>query len=188
MPDLAGTRLGPYEMLARIGAGGMGEVWKARDTRLDRTVAIKLWSKRQPFMTSANELLHAHFSPDGHFVAYTSDESGRYQVYCQTFPLSDRKWLVSTNGGYEPRWRGDSHEIYYLSDDRNMMAVTVGPGPSFGVPKALFHTDVLRGVQPYRTHYDVTRNGERFLINTQIGDPVPNPITVVLNWTAGLKK
>jgi hypothetical protein len=108
--------------------------------------------------------------------------------YCQTFPLSNRKWMISTNGGYEPRWRGDSHEIYYLSEDRKLMAVTVGPGPSFGVPKALFRTEVPHSVTAYRTHYVPARDGHRFLINTQIGDPAPNPITVVLNWTAGLKR
>jgi Tol biopolymer transport system component len=140
------------------------------------------------FMTSTSDLMHANFSPGGQFVAYTSNETGEYQVYCQTFPLSNRKWMVSTNGGYQPRWRGDGRELYYLSEDRKLMAVTVDTGPSFGVPKPLFQTDVPRGVQAYRTHYVATSDGHRFLINTQIGDSAPNPITVVLNWATGLKK
>ena len=68
------------------------------------------------------------------------------------------------------------------------MAVPVGAGPSFGVPKALFQTRVPEGVEAYRTHYVPARDGRRFLVNTQTGDPAPNPITVVLNWTAGVKR
>jgi Tol biopolymer transport system component len=145
-------------------------------------------AKPVKFLSSATELMHANFSPDGRLVAYTSNETGSNQVYCQTFPLSNQKWPVSTNGGYEPRWRSDSHEIYYLSEARKLMAVTVGPGPSFGVPKALFPTEVSRDVTHLRTHYVPSRDGQRFLINTQIGEPATNPITVVLNWTAGLKR
>jgi hypothetical protein len=88
----------------------MGEGWKARDTQLDRIVA-----------TSADEM-QGNFSPDGHFVAYASNESGKFEVYVETFPRSDRKWYVSTGGGYEPRWRVDGREIYYLSEDRKLMA------------------------------------------------------------------
>jgi hypothetical protein len=132
--------------------------------------------------------MHANFSPDGRFVAYSSNETGRLEVFVQTFPLSDRKWQVSTNGGYEPRWRRDGREIYYLSEDRKLMAVAVGPGPSFDVPKALFQTRVAEDVIAQRTHYVPTRDGQRFLVNTQSDVAVPNPITVVLNWTAGLKK
>ena len=140
------------------------------------------------FLGLPADQIHANFSPDGHFVAYTSNESGRYQVYVQTFPLSDRKWQVSTDGGYEPRWRGDGREIYYLSEDRKLMAVSVGAGPSFAVPKMLFQTRVPEGVTSRRTHYVPSRDGQRFLINTQSNDATPNPITVVLNWQAELKK
>ena len=139
------------------------------------------------FGSPADEI-QGSFSPDGRLIAYTSNESGTYQVYVQTYPLSDRKWPVSTNGGYEPQWRADWREIYYLSEDRKLMAVAIGPGPSFGVPKPLFQTRVSAGVDPLRMHYVPARDGQRFLVNTQIGDPAPNPITVVLNWTAGLKK
>jgi serine/threonine protein kinase len=140
------------------------------------------------FLGPPADQIHANFSPDGRFVAYTSNESGRFQVYVQTFPLSDRKWQVSTDGGYEPRWRGDGREIYYLSEDRKLMAVSVGAGPSFAVPKVLFQTRAPEGVTSRRTHYVPSRDGERFLVNTQSSDALPNPITVVLNWQADLKK
>jgi eukaryotic-like serine/threonine-protein kinase len=132
--------------------------------------------------------MHANFSRDGKLVAYTSNESGKNEVYVQTVPLSDRKWQVSIDGGYEPRWGRDVNELYYLSEDRKLMVVYVGTGPSFGAPKVLFQTRVPAGVSPFRTNYVPTRNGERFLIKTQGSEPMPNPITVVLNWTAGLKK
>jgi len=140
------------------------------------------------FLGPPADQIHGNFSPDGHLVAYTSNESGRFQVYVQTFPLSDRKWPVSTDGGYEPRWRGDGREIYYLSEDRKLMAVSVGAGPAFAVPKMLFQTRVPEGVTSRRTHYVPSRDGLRFLVNTQTADTMPNPITVVLNWQAELKK
>jgi dipeptidyl aminopeptidase/acylaminoacyl peptidase len=132
--------------------------------------------------------MQANFSPDGHLIAYTSDESGKWQVQVQTFPLSDRKWQISTDGGYEPRWSADGHEIFYLSEDRKLMSVSVGPGPSFQIPKVLFQTRVFPGVTSTRTSYVPSPDGRRFLINTKMGDPPLNPITVVLNWTAGVGK
>jgi Tol biopolymer transport system component len=139
------------------------------------------------FIDLASDQLHANFSPDGRLLAYSSNDSGRFEVHVQTFPRLDSKWQISTNGGYEPRWRDDGHEIYYLSEDRKLMAVSVGPGPSFGVPKPLFQTQVPADVSAYRTHYVPSLDGSRFLVNTQ-SDPALSPITIVLNWTAGLKK
>ena len=110
-------------------------------------------------------------------------------MYVETLPPSDRKWPISINGGYEPRWRADGREIYYLAEDRKLMAVPVSSGSApFGVPTALFQTDVHAGVSMFRTHYVPSRDGTRFLVHTRSGDLVPASITVVLNWTAGLKK
>ena len=118
--------------------------------------------------------MHANFSPDGRFIAYTSNESGRYEVHAQTLPQSDRKWTISTNGGYEPRWRADSREIYYLSEDRQLMAVPVSTGAApFGVPRTLFQTEVYAGVTSFRTHYVSNRDGTRFVVHTRSGDLVP---------------
>jgi eukaryotic-like serine/threonine-protein kinase len=140
------------------------------------------------FLDSPSDEMHANFSPDGHFIAYTSNESGRYDVFVQSYPQPDRRWQVSTNGGYEPRWRADQREIYYLSDDRKLMAVAIGPASSFGVPTPLLQTRVPRGVTANRTHYIASRDGRRFLVNTQTNDARPAPITVILNWAAALKK
>jgi WD40-like Beta Propeller Repeat len=144
--------------------------------------------KPEKFIPSPAEQMHAAFSPNGHLVAYTSNESGRFEVYVETIPQSDRKLAVSTGGGYEPRWRADGTELYYLSEDRKLMAVRVSPGPSFGVPKMLFQTRVPAGITANRNHYVPSSDGQRFLVNTQIGDAQPTPITVVLNWSAGLSR
>jgi hypothetical protein len=140
------------------------------------------------FLSAPGDQWHGNFSPDGRLVAYTSSESGRFEVHVQTFPLTDRQWTVSTTGGYEPRWRADGREMYYLSADQKLMAVGIGPGPFFGAPTELFQVRVAGGVSSFRTHYVPSRDGRRFLINTPTGDPAMVPITVVLNWTAALKK
>ncbi len=137
----------------------------------------------------ASGAMHANFSPDGRLVAYTSNESGKLEVFVQTVPLSDWKRQASIGGGYEPRWGRDGNELYYLSEDRKLVAVAAGTGPTgptLGTPKPLFQTDVPPGVIPFRTNYVPTRDGQRFLIKTQVSEPAPNPITVVLNWQAAL--
>jgi serine/threonine protein kinase len=133
------------------------------------------------------------FSPDERWVAYTSNESGSYQVYVRSFPTSGGKWQVSTGGGAQPQWRHDGKELFYLAPDRNVMAVEVnGTGPTFvpGVPKPLFEArfSTLFPGGPGATYYAVTDNGQRFLVNTLAGDSALVPFTVVLNWTAGLKR
>jgi eukaryotic-like serine/threonine-protein kinase len=143
--------------------------------------------KPSELIASPAEEMHGNFSPDGRLVSYTSNESGRFEVYVQTVPRTEKKWSVSTNGGYEPRWRADGREIYYLSEDRKLMAVPVGVGPSFGIPKPLFQTSVRPGITAYRTHYVPSRDGQRFLINV-VTDAAASPITVVVNWTTLLKK
>jgi Tol biopolymer transport system component len=154
--------------------------------------AYNLWllsvaGDRKPIgFLRATGAMHANFSPDGRLIAYSSNESGRFQVYVQTVPLTDRKWQVSTSGGNEPRWWRDGNELYYVAEDRKLMAVSVDRGPSYGVPKPLFQTRTLAGVFYYRTNYVTTGDGQRFLINTQSDKATPNPITVVLNWNAAL--
>ena len=96
------------------------------------------------------------------------------------------KWQISTAGGEKPRWRRDGTELYYIALDRKMMAVPVKIGPTFepGVAVPLFDTNVT-GVIPY----DVSADG-RFLINTinEAGSPTASPVTIVLNWQAGLRR
>jgi hypothetical protein len=116
-------------------------------------------------------------------------------VYIQSFPMPGSKRQVSTNGGEQTRWRGDGNELYYLASDLKLMAAPVrgdpaGAGLEVGAPMALFQTRLtLQGVgapDPRQT-YDVTADGQRFLLNLA-AEESGSPITVILNWTAGLRR
>ena len=127
----------------------------------------------------------AGFSPNGRLIAYVTDESGRSEVYVQTFPPG-AKATVSASGGAFPVWRGDGKEIFYLTSDGTIMSAQVKSESPFqtDVPRQLFQTNIrFAPAVPYA----VTRDGSRFLINTPAEANSPAPLTVVLNWTAGLK-
>jgi eukaryotic-like serine/threonine-protein kinase len=149
--------------------------------------------KPAPFIQTEFTEVQGRFSPDGRWVAYASNESGPYQIYVQSFPASGGKWQVSTGGGAQPQWRHDGKELFYLAPDRKIMAVDVnGSGPIFvpGVPKPLFEArfSTLFPGGPGASYYAVTNDGQRFLVNTLAVDSALVPFTVVLNWTAGLKR
>ncbi len=144
--------------------------------------------KPYPFIQTEFEESQACFSPDGRWVAYVSNESGRSEVYVQTFPQSGGKWLISTGGGGQPRWRGDGKELFYLAPDKTLMSVDINAASTFetSAPKTLFPTQVNNYGAPNR--YVVTADGQRFLINSPAGEISQTPITVVLNWTGKLKR
>ena len=147
----------------------------------------------RPFLqTSANEQ-YGRFSPDGRWVAFTSDESGREEVYVVPFPGPGARSLISTEGGVSPRWRRDGREIFYLQR-RTLMATAVNgegsvfqTGPVARLFEASFRTESYQG---YGTGsvYDVAPDGQRFLINVgPTAEPAPTPITIVTNWTSLLR-
>ena len=146
--------------------------------------------KPHVFLQTPFNEMQGKLSPDGHWMAYTSDESGMLEVYVRPFPAGAEKWAVSTNGGSEPKWRGDGKELFYLGADRKLMSVPIAAGGTLeaGVPKALFETKVGSINPEYRNQYAVSKDGNRFLINAVSAGASSPPITVVLNWTAGLKK
>jgi len=131
---------------------------------------------------------HPRFSPDSHWFAYVSDESGRSEVYVRTFPQLGDKWQVSTGGGAQPHWRHDGKELYFISPDRKLMAVDVKLGQTFemGTPKPLFQTQVPSFRSPNR--YDVAADGQKFLINSGVQETSRAPVQVIVNWAASLKK
>jgi Tol biopolymer transport system component len=147
--------------------------------------------KLQPLVQTPFGDAAAQFSPDGKWVAYWNNESGTNQTYVQPFLQTGEKIQISVDGGAQPRWRGDGKELFFVSLDNRMMAVDIESGPKFhaGVPKALFQIPGYGGGGQGGGlgRYAVTRDGKRFLIpiNTELTD---SPVTVILNWTAKLKK
>ena len=141
--------------------------------------------------TPFNEL-HGQVSPDGRWLAYTSDESGTWEVYVQSFPVPGHRRTISTAGGAQPRWRRDGKELFFLTSDRRMMSVKVESkldaqgGLEVGEPQMLFQTRIRGPLERPLLEYTVTANGQRFLVcETERTDP---SMTVLLNWTAALSR
>jgi Tol biopolymer transport system component len=145
-----------------------------------------LEGKPAPVISTPAVDIEPQLSPNGRWLAYTSDESGRMDVYVRPFRAGGGMWLISPGGGSDPRWRDDSSELYYLSPDRALMAVSVNAAVPHGasVPKLLFQT---RASGPLglgvRFNYAVAPGGRRFLITADVPEATSSPINVVLNWT-----
>ena len=150
--------------------------------------------KAMPIAQTPFNESQGQFSPDGHWVAYSSDETGHYEVYVRNLGGTPARFQVSAGGGAQPRWRGDGKELYYVTPEGKMMAVTVKTGPgSFEreTPRKLFESRALvgsAGSGPQGYLYDVTRDGRRFLCVELAEDGSTEPLTVVTNWQAGLKR
>jgi len=125
-----------------------------------------------------------HFSPDGKWIAYNSNESGSSEVYVMPFPPTGRKWIVSSGGGAQPRWRRDGRALYYLSMDGTMMSVALDPATALptAAPARLFQTG-LDLVYDNNDQYDVSADG-RFLLLKPVGEQDRGSIAVVTNWAA----
>jgi Tol biopolymer transport system component len=158
--------------------GTKGDIW---------VLPLDSDQKPVPFLITEFNERNAHFSPDGHWVAYTSDESGQDEVYVRSFSMNSAgttvevsgKWPISNGRGTDPRWRGDGRELFYRSPDGRVMAVEIATKPAFraGSPQSL---GTLTGA------WDPAADGKRFLaLASKSG---PQPYTVVLNWQAALKK
>jgi serine/threonine protein kinase/Tol biopolymer transport system component len=166
-------------------------------TELDAKTNSDLWvlplfGDRKPFVFLQTPFFEGggRFSPNGRWIAYSSNESGGNQVYVRPFPPAGGQWMVSTNGGSQPRWRSDDKELFYFAADRKLMAVDVKEDNGtlvFGSPKPLFEMRAVIQI-PGSSLYDATGDGQRFLVITPVEESSPSPFTVVLNWTAGLKK
>jgi len=152
---------------------------------LSAKTASDLWVLPQDGSTQAfvfkqtpSDEMGAKFSPDGHWMTYQSNETGRIEIYVERFPGPSRSTLVSTSGGTAPAWRDDGREIIYRGLDDRVMAVPVSiraDSVDAGTPVALF------ALRPGAT-FEPTRDGKRFLVNTSLDDDSSPPITVVLNW------
>jgi Tol biopolymer transport system component len=176
------SRDGRFIVYSEAASNGKPDLWVLPVGSGDR--------KPFAFLKTEFEELHGQLSPDSRWMAYTSDDTGRREVYVRPFPSGDGVWLISSNGGDQPRWRGDGNELFYVAADSKMMAASVravpGSKPSLelATPMALFDSHILkspgtRGV----FQYDVTADGKQFLVVTNNLAPRTPPLTVVVNWT-----
>jgi len=145
-----------------------------------------------PFAADGATQFASRFSPDGRWLAYASDESGRVEVYVRAFPGPGGnpgpggKWQVSLEGGCFPTWRRDGKELFYVTLDNKLVSVPISGGATFqaGQPVTLFPVHPVG----LRTVYDVSADGQRFLVDSLPGDQASPPLEVVVNWTSLLSK
>jgi Tol biopolymer transport system component len=160
------------------------------------TTGYDLWvlrlsdRKAQPFLRTTFNESAAHFSPDGRWLAYISDESGRFEIYVQPYPGPGGKWQISTEGGTEPVWNPNGRELFYRSGGK-MMAVDIATQPTFasGKPRMLFEGQ-YSPAPGAANNFDVSSDGQRFLMikPNEAGEAAPTQINVVLNWFEELKQ
>jgi Tol biopolymer transport system component len=203
---------GQEELLIKMGTGTGGAVDWSKDGRYilyqmpDSKTGQDLWIAPQfperaegdrkpfPYLQSQFDEQDGRFSPDGKWVAYVSNESGRDEVYVQSFPITGAKFQISSGGGSEPQWRSDGTELFYLAADGNLMAAPVKLGRSAsesfqaGLPRPLMAVPFVANGTSFQRTYAVSNDGQRFLIPSSTSTGNVPPLTVVLSWQARLKK
>ena len=170
---------GDFLLYEEAGEQGRSEIWMVSlsDHKATRLIATPGYSNQD-----------AAISPDGQWIAYTSDENGLRQVFVRTFPPSERKWQVSTGRiGAHPRWRSDGKQLFYVAGGTlNVVEVLPARPPEFkvGIPKPL--SQGLLDIAPH--NFAVADQGQRFLLVTARGSlaSAALPIVVTMNWTSGL--
>jgi len=205
----ASTREGPSDIYRIASGGGSREaplvassaVKHATDWSLDGQLVVyesrdqqtdwDLWTVPAAGVGKAVAFLQTKFAerlgrlaPNGRWMAYVSNESGRDEVYVRGFPASSGKWMISAAGGTEPRWRRDGEELFYVGADHRLMVVPVVTGSQFsqGLPRALFDARLM---DDRAWGYDVAPDGKRFIVSFETGPSTPAPIDFVLGWPGG---
>jgi hypothetical protein len=148
--------------------------------------------KAVPAVEGPFDQRNATFAPDGKWIVYDSNESGRFEVYAQPFPPTGGKWQISTGGGVTPRWSRSGREVFYVAPDGSMMSVPVrissdGKAIEPGVAARLFSTAIVPA-GGNRHQYVVAKDDQRFLVNMRVDEKLTTPITIVQNWAAELGK
>jgi Tol biopolymer transport system component len=207
----ASNRDGSYDIYEKVVGGSAGEKTLVADdvfkfpsrfskdgrylvyARQDPKTAWDIWvlptfgdGKPIPVVQSPFTDLNGSLSPDGRYIVYQSNESGRGEIYVQAFPGPGGKWQVSSQGGSDASWRADGREIFYRSLSQEIMSVEVGGGSEFqaGIPKPLFLGKIQAGTT--RNKYVATPDGQRFLLAAPMGRDAMSPTTIVVNWFAEL--
>jgi serine/threonine protein kinase len=181
-----------FKMALDWSADGRVLLFQADDPQMPTQMDLWTYSaadrKATPFIKSASNETMGRFSPDGRWIAYVSNESGKEEVYVVPFPGPGGTWQISTAGGRAPLWTRGGREIVYQAPKDEIMAVEVRASPptfQAGIPKALFKTHLR---PPPGRQFDVTADGERFLVNLRPGDQPSDPVTLVQNWAAGRRQ
>jgi len=141
-----------------------------------------------PLVSGSSNAFNGQVSPDGKFLAYVNDDSGKNEVYVCQFPKSSGRWQISQDGGTEPRWSADGKVLYFFALDNRLMKAQVAltaESVQVGEIAPMFR---LRGLNAMGWRYDVSRDGKRFLITRSQPDPGSSEIMLVTNWTKGLKR
>ena len=159
-------------------ASGASSFWLNYSARDSEPVPVR--------KARAGSINQAQFSADSRWIAYNSDESGRFEVFVTRFPPTGESWQVSSGGGVQPVWRQDGRELYYLGLDGTLNAVEVRTGdrPQFPARSQLFQTGLLP--IPNNEQYAASGDGRRFLLLKVVDDKNRSSIGVVLNWPAML--
>jgi eukaryotic-like serine/threonine-protein kinase len=196
------TGTGSEELLLESGRELYADSWSSDGRQIiyelnDPKTKFDLWvlpmvgeRKPYPFIQTEFNETHSQFSPDGRWVAYVSDESGRAEVYVQGFGGAGGKWQISTGGGDQPQWRGDGKELFYVSPDKQIMTVSIKGGTALeaGIPVRLFEVFIpTSNLSGNRNYYVVADNGKKFLVCSYVSKEKARPITVVSNWTTAVK-
>jgi DNA-binding winged helix-turn-helix (wHTH) protein/Tol biopolymer transport system component len=206
---IAFTARGGLDLLVRSPAGGVsrrlvsgGAIKILNDwapdgehivyTQVGDGTQLDLWGIRVedgaefPILATPFNEMQARVSPDGHWIAYVSDDAGPLEVYVQRYPELGERYQVSVGGGGQPQWRHDQGEIFYIAADRSLVAVPVQQGERLvlGTPRRLFRAPLLGGPDNARDYYAANGDGRRFLVDGAIGDGKDSAITVVVNWAA----
>jgi serine/threonine-protein kinase len=165
-------------------------------SELDPTTGYDIWMlglqrerKPRPFLQTASNECGPMFSPDGHWLAYVSDESGRLEVYLRPYPGPGGKWQISTEGGAEPVWAPNGRELFYRNGDKMMTAaVEIKPVFAASTPKLLFEGHYEAG-NFFERDYDVSPDGQRFLmIKASEQESATTQLNAVLNWSDELHR
>jgi len=153
------------------------------------SVSAAAGHRMTPLVAGPFSEVRGRLSPDGRWLAYQSNETGRPEIYVQPYPGPGGKWQVSSAGGIDPRWRADGKELFYASLGFELMAVPVVVGATFqsGTPVRLFQRD-MEDAGYFLTRYAVASNGQRFLVNVPVQGAGNSAFTLVLNWAAELKR
>ncbi len=186
---------------APLSPAGSSAMYFVSDWSRDGRLALyspepnSLWSvpvsgdgQPQLVVRSSGSVDQGRWSPDGGWVAYNGDETGRAEVFVVPYPPTGEHWQVSTNGGAQPIWRGDGRELFYLAPDGHVMSVVVSAARTFsaGSPRPLFRTSI-RDPSDIVEDYDVTADGQRFLFRLPAPDRRPPELKLVLDWPALLR-